>query len=237
MTCRTAARSRPKTAVMTQVLTIHAFVSTRRDPRRRRAAIAMAGAALAILLAWTHARADEPEPAVKLVSAALADTGKVFADPTQTRAEATARLRELIDHYVDLPRVGQDSLGAHWRRATPEQQAAFVALFERFLANGYSGSVAKLGGLRFGTPTVTERAGRATGVKVEVTTSDGGVYPVLFAVACGDDGSCRVSDVVAGPISMSRLLGDDFGAFLRANDGRFDALLAALDKRVAATAR
>jgi len=36
---------------------------------------------------------------------------------------------------------------------------------------------------------------------------------------------------------MSRLLSDDFGSFLRANDGRFDALLAALDKRVATTSR
>jgi phospholipid transport system substrate-binding protein len=220
---------------MTQVLTIHAFVAQRRDPRRRRALVAMTGAALALLLAWTHVRAEEPDRAVMLVNAALADTAKVFSDPKQSRAEAAAHLRALIDHYVDLPRVGQDSLGAHWRRATQEQQAAFVALFERFLANGYSGSVAKFGGLRFGTPSVTERAEHATGVRVEVTVPDGSAYPVLFTVARGDDGSYRVTDVVAVSISMSRLLSDDFGAFLRANDGRFDALLSALDKRVAAT--
>jgi phospholipid transport system substrate-binding protein len=222
---------------MTQVLTIHAFVSHRRDPRRRRAALVMmAGAALAVFLAWTQARADEPalDGAITLVNAALADTGKVFADPNQSRAEAAARLRELLDHYVDLPRVGQDSLGSHWRKATPEQQAAFVALFERFLANGYSGSVAKFGGLQFGTPAITERSERATGVRVDVT-ADGAVYPVLFSVGRSDDGSYRVTDVVAASISMSRLLSDDFGAYLRANGGRFDALLDALDKRVATT--
>jgi hypothetical protein len=39
---------------MTQVLTIHAFVARRRDPRRRRALVAMTGAALVVLLAWAH---------------------------------------------------------------------------------------------------------------------------------------------------------------------------------------
>src|SRR5215813_362872 len=134
MTCRTAVRSRPKTAVMTQVLTRHAFVAGRRDPHRRRALVAMAGAALAMFLAWTHARAEEPDPAIQLVNAALAETGKLFADPSQPRAQAAARLRELLEHYVDLARVGQQSLGAYWRKATPEQQAAFVGLFERFIA-------------------------------------------------------------------------------------------------------
>lgn len=238
MTCRTALRNRPRTAVLTQVLTIHAFVSARRDPRRRRNLMAMAGAALALLLAWSSARADEPaDPAIRLVSAALAETGKVFADPQQTRAQATDRLRSLIEHYVDLPRVGQESLGAYWRRATPEQQTAFVALVERFLANGYSGSVSKFGGLRFGAPAVTDRSDAATVVRTDVQVPDGTVYPVLFTVARGDDGSWRVTDVVAAAISMSKLLSADFGAFLRSNGGRFDALLDALEHRVAASAR
>lgn len=238
MTCRTALRNRPRTAVLTQVLTIHAFVSERRDPRRRRSLMALAGAALALLLAWSGARADEPgDPAVRLVSAALADTGKVFADPQQTRAQATDGLRALLERYVDLPHVGQDSLGGHWRRATAEQQAAFVALFERFLATGYSSSVAKLGGLRFGTPAVTERSDAATVVRADVQASDGSVYPVLFTVARGDDGNWRVTDVVAAAISMSKLLSADFGAFLRANGGRFDALLDALERRATASAR
>ena len=238
MTCRTALRKRPRTAVVSEILTIHAFVSARRDPRRRRGLIAMAGAALALLLAWSGAHADEPgDAAVKLVNAALADTSKVFADPQQSRAEATARLRALIEHYVDLPRVGQESLGAHWRRATPEQQAAFVALFERFLANGYSGSVAKFAGLRFGAPAVTERSDAATVVRADVQVPDGTVFPVLFTVARGDDGSWRMTDVVAAAISMSKLLSADFGAFLRSNGGRFDALLDALEHRVSASAR
>lgn len=237
MTCRAALRNRPRTAVVTEILTIHAFVAARRDPRRRRGLVAMAGAALALLLAWTSARADEPpagpsDGAIRLVNAALADTSQVFADPQQTRAEATAKLRGLIEHYVDLPRVGQDSLGGHWRRATPEQQAAFVGVFERFLAHGYSGSVAKVGGLRFGTPAVTERANDVAMVRAEVELSDGAL-PVLFAVARADDGSHRITDVIAAGISMSRLLSADFGAYLRSNGGRFDALLDALERRVA----
>ena len=71
MTCRTTVRGRPRAAVMTQVLTIHAFVAERRDPRRRRALVMLAGAALAVLLAWAH-RHEAAAPPDALADVAVA---------------------------------------------------------------------------------------------------------------------------------------------------------------------
>jgi phospholipid transport system substrate-binding protein len=180
------------------------------------------------------ATAEGPEPAVKLVDAAIQDTLQLLGTAQLTRAEATQRLRTLLDRYVDMPRVGRDSLGSYWRHASPEQQAGFLALFESFLADGYSGSVVKMGSLHFGQPSVVEHVGDVTVVRTDVELSGGGAVPVLFMVGRCDDGSYRVVDVVAAAISMSKLFNADFGAVLRNNGGRVDALIDALEHKVSA---
>ena len=189
-----------------------------------------------MLAGWAAAARAATEPAQHVVEAALRDTAAVFSQGPLSRAEAAARLRDLIDHYVDLPRVGRDSLGAHWRRATPEQQAVFLELFESFLCAGYSGSVVKLGGaLTFGPTAVVERDDVVTVVRADVQLADGPRQPVLFLVGRSDDGSYRIMDVVAAAISMSRMLSADFTAVLRSNNGQFGALIEALEHKVTAT--
>jgi phospholipid transport system substrate-binding protein len=173
--------------------------------------------------------------AQRLVDAAIHDTTQLLGEAQLSQAETAQRLRTLLDRYVDLPRVGRDSLGSYWRRASVEQQAGFLALFESFLAAGYSGSVAKMGTLHFGPTVIVERADGVTVVRTDVQVSGGDVHPVLFMVGQCDDGSYRVVDVVAAAISMSKLLNADFGAVLRNNGGRFEALMDALENKVAAT--
>jgi phospholipid transport system substrate-binding protein len=181
------------------------------------------------------APAEGSEAAQRLVDAAIQDTTRLLGEPQLSQAETAQRLRALLDRYVDLPRVGRDSLGAYWRHASPEQQAGFLALFESFLATGYSGSVAKMGTIHFGPTTIVERADGITVVRTDVQVTGGDVHPVLFMVGQCEDGSYRVVDVVAAAISMSKLLNADFGAVLRTNGGRFDALMDALQSKVAAT--
>lgn len=241
MTCRMAIRSRPGNA--RNRMGRSAAIVPFRAPGQRRGLTRCARDGILGLLAGllissapsVAATADGPEPAVKLVDAAIQDTLQLLGTSQLTRAEAIQRLRTLLDRYVDLPRVGRDSLGSYWHHASTEQQAGFLALFESFLADGYSGSVVKMGSLHFGQPTVVEHAGDVTVVRTDVELSGGGAVPVLFMVGQCDDGSYRVVDVVAAAISMSKLFNADFGAVLRNNGGRFDALIDALGRKVSAT--
>jgi phospholipid transport system substrate-binding protein len=235
VTCRTALH-RPQTpAALSDPAAVLPFIA---PPRRRTARVLLrALAVLGLALAGSAvARADAAQdPAQSVVEAALQDTVRVFAEPQLSRAETAARLRALLDHYVDLPRVGRDSLGAHWRRASADQQAAFLGLFESFLCAGYSGSVAKLGGVRFGPTSVVERGNGFTVVRAELLDPDGPGLPVLFMVGRSDDGDYRILDVVAAAISFSKLLSADFGGVLRANGGQFDALIHAIERKLATT--
>jgi phospholipid transport system substrate-binding protein len=195
----------------------------------------LAGLLIGGLLPSFAAAAEDHDTARLLVDAALRDTQQMFTEPQLSRTEASERLRALLDRYVDLPRVGRDSLGSYWRRASADQQAGFLALFERFITAGYAGSVAKLGAIRFGPATVVESGDGVTVVQSDLQYATGETQPVLFMVGQSEDGSYRVVDVVAAAISMSKLLGADFGAVIRNNGGRFDALIDALQTKVSIT--
>jgi len=232
MTCRTAVHRSTRHAA-------GAAVIAKPARRRRRAGLGwLVGTVAALgvgLIGLGAARAAPGEdPAQRVVDAALHDTLQVFGGQAAlSREEATVRLRGLLDHYVDLPRVGRDSLGAHWRRASSEQQAAFLAVFERFLCVGYSGSAMRVGALRFGPTAVVDRDASVTVVRTDAQLSDGSAQPVLFMVGRSNDGSYRITDVVAAAISMSRLFSADFVAVLHNNGGQFDALIDALTNKLA----
>jgi phospholipid transport system substrate-binding protein len=241
MTCRTAIRGRPVIAIEeaprpASADAVRAPIWARRI--RRRAHAGFLGLLAGLLIggiAPGAAAAEDHENARRLVDAALKDTLQVFAAPQLSRAEMTQRLRALLDRYVDLPRVGRDSLGAYWRHATQEQQAGFLALFESFLVTGYSGSVVKLGAIRFGPTSIVDSGDGVTVVQTDAQIVGGETHPVLFMVGQSDDGSYRVVDVVAAAISMSKLLNADFGAVLRNNGGRLDALIDALEHKLSVT--
>jgi phospholipid transport system substrate-binding protein len=262
MTCRTAIRGRPTIARATPAGsasadaahetrgkqsfdgppgrrpgTVRTTAPHLRLVRRTRDGILglLAGLLIGGLVPGFAAAAEDHDGARRLVDAALEDTKQVFAAPELSRAEIAQRLRALLDRYLDLPRIGRDSLGAYWRRATPEQQAGFLALFENFLAAGYSGSMVKLGGIQFGPSMVIDSADDVTVIQTDVQVAAGDKLPVLFMVGRAEDGSYRVVDVVAAAISLSRLLSADFGAVLRTNGGRFDALIDALEQKLSVT--
>ncbi len=242
MTCRAAIR-RPAAADHSPAAFMPSATPLDRVLRARRRAkvgwllCTLAALALGLASAGSAPAATADDPAQRLVEAALQDTVQLFGEAPASRAERAQRLRTLLDRYVDLPRIGRDSLGAHWRRATPEQQGAFLVLFEDLLSATYSASssAAKVGSLRFGTPAVVERDDAVTVVRSDLQMSEGAPLPVLFMVGRSEDGAYRITDVVAAAISMSRLFSADFVAVLRSNGGQFNALIDAMAHKVSAT--
>jgi ABC-type transporter MlaC component len=241
MTCRTARRGRSGTAALNQHRPALRAVPRHDDspPSGKRTRRGIGGLLFGLMVGWAapgFAATDEAgDAARRLVDAAIQDTVQVLGAPATSRSDATERLRTLLDRYVDLPRIGRDSLGTYWRRATAEQQTGFLALFESFLAAGYSSSVAKLGAIRFGPTTVVESGDGLTAIQSDVQLGDGTSAPVLFLVGRSADGSYRVVDVIAAAISLSKLLSADFGAVLRSNGGQVDALINALQQKLTVT--
>jgi phospholipid transport system substrate-binding protein len=87
-----------------------------------------------------------------LVAPAFAEDAAPDALMKRVSDEVTLAIRQQKDvrgvveakilPHVDARRVTQSALGAHWRRATPEQQEALVREFTALLVRTYSGALA-----------------------------------------------------------------------------------------------
>jgi ABC-type transporter MlaC component len=139
-----------------------------------------------------------------------------------------------VERYVDIGGLGRSSAGAVWQRAEPTQQDGYLVAFRNFLIVSYVGSIARADDLHFTPATVVSADAQHALVRTEVTSSDGVARPILITVTWSDDAGCRITDIAAEGISLRSLLSADFGAFLRRNGGRLEALMDRLRDKVAA---
>lgn len=62
--------------------------------------------------------------------------------------ERMSRLRKVVYPMFDFPEMAKRSLGSHWRKRTPEQQAEFTRLFTSLLEQTYAKNIASYEGQR-----------------------------------------------------------------------------------------
>ena len=182
---------------------------------------------------------------VQIVDAALRDTVAALATPADAVPTRSERLRLVFTRYFDVAQMGRNSVGATWRLVAPAQQTQFLVTFETFLITSYVGPLEHAGDLKFGPARMVEPPPGPAGdgadgiarVRVDLVSTDGPPNAVLIALHRGDDGGYRIVDVAAEAVSLGHVLAADFGAFLRRNGGRLDALVGALQEKIAGAAR
>lgn len=146
--------------------------------------------------------------------------------------EPTARqsaLAELVHRRFALQRIGRLALGRHWRGADPADQAAYAALFERYVLATYARLV------DFYTDQRLEVAG-ATPVKGGVMVSSQLVGTRTAAIdwrLIEDGQDWVVVDVVVEGVSMLLTQRNEFASIIERNGGSIRPLLAHLEQRVA----
>jgi len=101
-----------------------------------------------------------------------------------TEARKTERrqaVRKELDRRIDWETVARSSLGRHWARLKPAQQAEFVAVFSRFLAETALDKFETDNLYKLKIDYIGEKIidGYAS-VKVQVTTKDDVVHPIEF---------------------------------------------------------
>ena len=64
-------------------------------------------------------------------------------------AEREQRLTQLFQRAFNTQRLGRFVLGRHWKRATPDQRAAYLDLFPRYVVELYAGRFTGYSGERF----------------------------------------------------------------------------------------
>jgi phospholipid transport system substrate-binding protein len=170
---------------------------------------------LAVIAAGHYARAGEPTAQIR------ASTDRILAtlgDPalkSETRSsEQRQLLRQEINQRVDWDSVARSSLGRHWAKRTRKEQAEFVTLFSRFLAET---SIDKLQ-TNYVEVTKIEYVGEkiiddCASVKTKLTTKDQVEHPVEFRVQKSGT-EWRIYDVLIEGVSLVKNFRDQFDEIL-----------------------
>jgi phospholipid transport system substrate-binding protein len=193
-------------------------------------------AAFALSSLATHPAQAAPEGGAVAARRFVADlTGKAIAavvDRSPVAAHNSQRFRDVFVASFDLPAIGELALGRHWRAATPDQRTRFLALFERQQVLIFAGRFRYISSK---TMTIDSADAEAAGnwrVPSRVNRAEGRPIPVDWMVA-QSRGGWRVNDLAIDGASMAFLLQADFAAVLRSNGENFDALLAAMQDKIA----
>lgn len=210
----------------------------------RRAATALLAALLAAGAAPAPPGQAEPaelaEPAaaadpaalrapVERLYAALADAG-LRADALGFEGRYQA-LEPVVASSYDLAFMAQLILGSEWRRLAPEQQARWVETFGRFTVSTYADRFDRAD-LRFEIGA-TEPAAQGTSL-VRTSLQRGSNEPVAldYRVRPSEAGWRIVDVYLSGTVSELALRRSEYASLVK-RDG-FDALLAAIDQKIAA---
>ena len=201
---------------------------------RRGVVAAIAGFAAAFGVTGAMAEDDLATQAEAYVQSALDEV--VTALSIEDEATKRAKLRELVEKYIDTRRVALSTLGAYRRQAAPEQLKEFVPLFKEYAIALYEDQIINYGGESFKVTGSLVRSERDVIVNSKVIGGAEFDGTVVQWRVYARDGELSVVDVGAENIWLGVEQRSQFSSFIANNGGGqrgVQALIADLQTRVA----
>jgi phospholipid transport system substrate-binding protein len=143
-----------------------------------------------------------------------------------------AKVNTIFLNVVDIPFVAKFVLGKHWRTATPEQRAQYLAAYEPFLINNYVSRITKYSGQTY-TIMRTRKDNNDYVVNMELLDPNGPNVVMDYRVRPAGK-QFKVIDIVIENVSLLNTQRSEFNSVVT-NKG-LDFLIKALEKKAASTA-
>lgn len=141
------------------------------------------------------------------------------------------RFRDLFRRGFDVPTIGRFVLGRYWRQANQEQQRTYLDLFEDWIVQTYARRFSDYSGETFEI-TGTRPEGDDVQVTTRIVRGDAPPLQVGWRVR-ERNGTYNIIDVKVEEVSMLATQRDEFASLIQRNGGNVQALIDALDQRVA----
>lgn len=138
--------------------------------------------------------------------------------------QVETELRDLLRPVFDFREMARRSLGANWKKGTPEQQAEFVDLFSDLLAKNYLKKIRE--NIRKGTFAVAGESEKGKKSLVKTTfTIDGEVFKIDYRLRQKKN-RWMAYDVIIENIGLVTNYRNEFAGIIRKE--KFDGLLVKL---------
>ncbi len=199
-------------------------------PNRRNLLILATAALLpgAIRPARAQSATDRARAFVKATGDKLVAVVNGPGTPQQKREMLT----QIIESAVDVDGVARFCLGRFWRRASPEQQKRYTALFHQVLVTNITGKLGEYKGVHFTLGRVRQNDDEAVVSSVVERPNDPSTN--VDWVISNPASNPKIIDVVAEGTSLRLTQRSDYASYLTHNNDSIDALISAMHRQVAA---
>jgi phospholipid transport system substrate-binding protein len=161
---------------------------------------------------------------------------EILRDPSlqdeAKKGERRKLLREAIFRRFDFTEMAKRSLGAHWRRQTPEKQREFVRVFTDLLERAYLGRIESYNIEKF-VYTNERLDDPYAEVDSKILTSEGEEFTLNYKIhRVGDD--WKIYDLVVENISLVNNYRSQFNRVI--NKSSYDDLVSRIKQKLSDTA-
>jgi phospholipid transport system substrate-binding protein len=198
--------------------------------RTRLFAIALASVVLCAAVPVSSEEAKSgPIPAIDALHAALFEVMKNAA--ALGYEGRTAKLEPVIPRYFDVAFMAEKSVGPYWKRATEAERQRYLDAFLRFMVANYAGQFDKWDGQTF--ETLGEEPARMDTriVRTKVIDPTDENVELNYRMHQTPEGWKIIDVYLDGTVSELALRRSEFSGIVKREN--FDALIAALDAKVA----
>lgn len=139
-------------------------------------------------------------------------------------------IRPVVEATFDIGFMGSKSVGRHWKKLTPEEQAEWLDKFTGFLVANYAGNFDSYDGESFETlgEQAAKRDTRVVLTELRVPSADDVVFNYRLRETSG---GWRIIDIyLKGTVSELALRRSDFSSTLKQKG--FPELTAAVDRKI-----
>lgn len=142
-----------------------------------------------------------------------------------------AQLRQIIDRTVDVDGIARFCLGRFWRRATPQQQQDYVALFHDVLVNSIAGHLGDYKGVHYTLGRTTPHDDMVW-VATTISRPNNPDADVEWVISMAG-GSPKVADLVVEGTSLRLTQRSDYTSYLQHNGDNVQSLIDAMRRMLA----
>lgn len=194
----------------------------------------VAFAGLTALTPLTAARAStHQEGAAKFIESLSDQAIKSLTTKNITRNERIIRFRKLFKERFAVRGIGKWILGRYWRKASKDERAEYLRLFEDLMVVSYVDRFSSYAGENLKLIKTLPDNATTTTVYTEIAQPTGGP-PVRIDWRVGSrNNHYKIVDVIVEGTSMSNTLRSDFGSIIRREGGGMEGLISALRKKTA----
>jgi len=146
--------------------------------------------------------------------------------------ELANRFRSIFEEGFDVPFIARSALGRFWVRASAEEQAQYIPLFEDYIVEIYSSQFQEYQIKAFTAQSARAEGDNSVEVFSDFVKPDGSAVKLQWTVA-NIDGVPKIRDVKVEGVSMIATYRDQFANEILQSDGRIAGLLDTLREKTA----